>query len=65
MALTRSRYGLIIIGDATNLKRNVYWSNLLAMLSERGLIYEGFGIGSLRKSGLLFKRSENIETMMG
>lgn len=41
VALTRARYGLIILGNAKLLGRNLLWNRLLTHFSERGCVFEG------------------------
>lgn len=42
VALTRARYGLIILGNPNSLFRNSLWSHLLLHFRERGCLVEGF-----------------------
>lgn len=41
VALTRAKYGLIILGNPRSLSRNLLWSNLLLHFRERGCLVEG------------------------
>jgi len=49
VALTRARFGLVVIGNARVLAKQLLWHNLLHHFQEKGVIYEGV-IGSLRPS---------------
>ena len=41
VALTRARYGLIIVGNAKTLTTNPLWNNLINYYNDNKLIYEG------------------------
>lgn len=41
VALTRAKYGVVIVGNATVLSRHMLWNNLLVHFKERGVLVEG------------------------
>ena len=49
VALTRARYGLVILGNARVLGKNAMWNRLLLHFKVHGLLVEG-ALGSLRQS---------------
>lgn len=55
VALTRARYGLMIIGNPRVLARNNLWSNLLAHFKLHGVLMEG-SLTSMRSSLMQFQR---------
>lgn len=55
VALTRAKYGLIILGNPKVLSRHSLWNHLLQHFKKRSLLVEG-PIHSLRKSLLLFSK---------
>lgn len=54
VALTRARFGMIVVGNALSLARNDVWNNFLAHLHARGLIFEGHELRGLKPSLLQF-----------
>ena len=40
VALTRAKYGVVIVGNATVLSRHMLWNNLLVHFKERG-VFQG------------------------
>lgn len=56
VALTRSRYGVIIIGNARLLARNPLWNALLCHFQERGCLVEG-SINNLQPSMISIPRA--------
>ena len=56
VALTRAKFGMVVIGNALVLRQNLYWNNLLAHFAQRGLVFEGFSIDSLGVSELEFEK---------
>ncbi|KAI6193499.1 Regulator of nonsense transcripts 1 [Aphelenchoides besseyi] len=49
VALTRARYGLVIIGNANVLARQSLWHNLITMFRDKGCLVDG-PLNNLRKS---------------
>lgn len=49
VALTRAKYGLIIVGNAKVLARQMLWNNLLTMFRDKGCLVEG-ALNNLKKS---------------
>lgn len=49
VALTRAKYGLIIVGNAKVLARQMLWNNLLTMFRDKGCLVEGT-LNNLKKS---------------
>lgn len=41
VALTRAKYGVVIVGNPTVLSRHMLWNNLLVHFKERGVLVEG------------------------
>lgn len=56
VALTRARYGLIILGNPKVLSKNHHWNNLVCHFKELQVLMEG-NIGNLQPSPLHFSRS--------
>lgn len=56
VALTRARYGLIILGNPKVLSKNHLWNNLICHFKELQVLMEG-NIGNLQPSPLHFSRS--------
>lgn len=56
VALTRARYGLIILGNPKVLSKNHHWNNLICHYKELQVLMEG-NIGNLQPSPLHFSRS--------
>ena len=56
VALTRARYGLIILGNPKVLSKNHHWNNLICHFKELQVLMEGT-IGNLQPSPLHFSRS--------
>jgi regulator of nonsense transcripts 1 len=50
VALTRAKYGVVIVGNSKLLSKNVLWHTLLAHYMERGLIVEGSQLSNLQVS---------------
>ena len=50
VALTRARFGLVVVGNADALARDAMWNNYLAHLHARGLIFEGIELCGLKQS---------------
>jgi regulator of nonsense transcripts 1 len=47
--LTRAKYGLIVVGNAKVLARQMLWNNLLITFREKGCLVEG-ALNNLKKS---------------
>lgn len=58
VALTRARYGLIILGNPKVLSRSPLWNNLICHLKDLNLLMEG-AITNMRPSSLHFVRSHH------
>ena len=61
VALTRAKFGMIVIGNSLVLKQNIYWNNLLCHFSQKKLLFEGNSIDSLSNSSLVFEIKLNID----
>ena len=55
VALTRAKFGLIIIGNPTVLSRQSLWNNLLVHFKNQGLLVEG-NINNLKQSNIQLSR---------
>lgn len=53
VALTRAKYGLIIVGNAKVLSRQLLWHHLLVMFKEKDCLVEG-PLNNLKPSPLTF-----------
>ncbi|CAD5209734.1 unnamed protein product [Bursaphelenchus xylophilus] len=51
VALTRAKYGLVIVGNAKVLARQMLWNNLLTVFRNKGCLVEG-ALNNLRKSNM-------------
>ncbi|KAI6203022.1 hypothetical protein M3Y94_00508800 [Aphelenchoides besseyi] len=49
VALTRAKYGLVVIGNATVLARQSLWHNLISMFRDKGCLVDG-PLNNLKKS---------------
>ncbi|CAG9462982.1 unnamed protein product [Pedinophyceae sp. YPF-701] len=57
VALTRARYGLVVIGNPTSLSKSAVWSGFLTHMSEQGCLVDGpLSRGRLRESLMPFTR---------
>lgn len=56
VALTRARYGLIVLGNPKVLSKNHHWNNLICHFKELQVLMEGT-VGNLQPSPLHFSRS--------
>lgn len=61
VALTRAKFGMVVLGNATVLKQNAFWNNLLFHFSAQKLIFEGNSVDSLVRSSLTFEKKFNVE----
>ncbi|KAL0228202.1 hypothetical protein RCL1_004345 [Eukaryota sp. TZLM3-RCL] len=55
VALTRAKYGLVIVGNPRVLSRHVLWNNLLSWFKSIGCFVEG-PLNNLRKSNISFPK---------
>jgi regulator of nonsense transcripts 1 len=55
VALTRAKFGMIVVGNAEVLKQNNFWNNLLFHFSQKKLLFEGNSIDSLTKCSIPFE----------
>jgi len=55
VALTRAKYGLVLIGNPRVLSRQVLWNNLLVHFKEKGVLVEG-SLKNLKQSMLRLNR---------
>lgn len=60
VALTRARYGIVILGNPKVLSRNHLWHHLVAHFKEKDLLVEGT-LGSLRPSLLQLARPRPLQ----
>jgi regulator of nonsense transcripts 1 len=60
VALTRARYGLIILGNPRALSRNLLWHHLISHFKEQGLLMEGT-LGNLHPSLLQLARPRPLK----
>ncbi len=56
VAITRARYGLIIVGNAKVLARDNLWNNLLNFMKENKVLVDG-NLNDLRQCNLKFRPS--------
>ena len=61
VALTRARYGLIILGNPKVLSKNHHWNNLICHFKELQVLMEGT-IGNLQPSPLHFSHSQQQQS---
>ncbi|KAL0252219.1 hypothetical protein GEMRC1_001431 [Eukaryota sp. GEM-RC1] len=59
VALTRAKYGVVIIGNPRVLSRNVLWNNLLSWYKRIGCFVEG-PLNNLRKSNISFPKAKSF-----
>lgn len=55
VALTRAKYGLIIVGNAKVLSRQPLWNHLLVMFKDKGVLVEG-PLNNLKPSMMTFSK---------
>jgi regulator of nonsense transcripts 1 len=60
VALTRAKYGLVILGNPKVLSRNLLWHHLVCHFKEKGLLVEGI-LGNLRPSLLQLARPRPLK----
>lgn len=58
VALTRARYGLIVIGNAKVLSRHPLWNYLLASFKDKGCLVEG-SLQNLKPSPITLSKPRN------
>ncbi|VDM94925.1 unnamed protein product [Thelazia callipaeda] len=63
VALTRAKYGIIIVGNAKVLSRNPLWSYLLSVFKEKGCLVEG-PLNNLKPSPLTFVKARQIPSIV-
>ena len=56
VALTRAKYGLIILGNAKVLSKHDLWNNLLNEYKNQGTLVEGLSISSLKTCNIVLRR---------
>ena len=61
VALTRAKFGMIVLGNANVLKQNTFWNNLLFHFSYKNLLFEGNSIDSLTPSKMQFEKKLNFD----
>lgn len=59
VALTRAKYGLVIVGNAKVLARQMLWNNLLTVFRNKGCLVEG-ALNNLRKSNMELPRPKPV-----
>lgn len=66
VALTRAKYGLIVVGNAKVLSRQLLWHHLLVMFKENGCLVEG-PLNNLKPSPIQFSTPKPLtsEVMVG
>ena len=64
VALTRAKYGLVILGNPKVLSRHVLWYRLLTHFRESGLLMEG-GLNNLRQSLVQLSRPRRMQERKG
>lgn len=60
VALTRSRNGMIIVGNSHSLAKGPFWRSLLHHCAVNKMIYEGSTVENLRPSLITFTKPENL-----
>lgn len=60
VALTRAKFGLIIVGNAHSLSKSLFWKSLLYYFSNNKLIFEGSTLENLRPSLMTFEKPESL-----
>lgn len=56
VALTRAKFGMIILGNAKVLSRHDLWNNLLNEYKAQGVLVEGAAIGQLKLCNMVLRR---------
>lgn len=56
VTITRSRYGLIIVGNAKVLSKDQIWNNMLIYYKEHGVLMEGTSLYSMQECSVELKR---------
>jgi regulator of nonsense transcripts 1 len=65
VALTRAKFGMVVLGNAVVLKQNNFWNNLLYHFSIKKLLFEGNSIDSLTQSDMTFEKKFSLERNKG
>lgn len=65
VALTRAKFGMVVLGNAAVLKQNNFWNNLLYHFSIKKLLFEGNSIDSLSLSSLTFEKKFSLDRDVG
>ncbi|VDN82417.1 unnamed protein product [Brugia pahangi] len=63
VALTRAKFGLIIVGNAKVLSRHPLWNYLLSMFKEKGCLVEG-PLNNLKPSPITLSKPRHIPNIM-
>ena len=63
VALTRAKYGLVILGNPKVLAKNELWSVLLSHCKDEGCLVEG-PLTSLRKSAIQLPKSKKVSILI-
>ena len=63
MALTRARFGVIIVGNPKALSRHTMWNNLLTYFKENRTLVEG-PLNDLRESAIQFVKPRPLRNQV-
>lgn len=64
VALTRAKYGVIIIGNAKILSRHPLWNQLLTMFKEKNCLVEG-PLNNLKPSPITLSKPRGVNSSIG
>ncbi|VDM24474.1 unnamed protein product [Toxocara canis] len=64
VALTRAKYGVIIVGNAKILSRHPLWNQLLTMFKEKGCLVEG-PLNNLKPSPITLSKPRGVTSSIG
>ena len=65
VALTRAKFGMVVLGNAKVLKQNHFWNNLLFHFSDKALLFEGNSVDSLVRSTMTFEKKFSVDRAQG